>query len=68
MPIDRVTFRFEVLRPSDQAALEKGTTVVDNSQGCFVRGLYLEGAGWNFEDAHLQESEHKVLHVQMPII
>ena len=36
--------------------------------GCFVKGLYLEGAGWNNEMGCLQKSQPKVLIQQLPIL
>jgi hypothetical protein len=41
---------------------------IESSNGCLIRGLFLEGASWNAEKACLQEQEHKVLHVEMPVI
>ena len=36
--------------------------------GCYVRGLYLEGAGWDVERCCLVRSEPKVLVVELPIL
>jgi dynein heavy chain len=36
--------------------------------GTYVRGLYLEGAGWDVEHGHLLTQEPKTLVVNMPII
>ena len=36
--------------------------------GCLVRGLYLEGAGWDIERCCLVRSEPKVLVVDLPIL
>ena len=48
-PIDKVTFTFKVL---------KYETVLDKApdNGCYIKGLYLEGAGWNNKDGVLEES------------
>uniref|UniRef100_A0A3Q2PNV9 Dynein axonemal heavy chain 10 n=1 Tax=Fundulus heteroclitus TaxID=8078 RepID=A0A3Q2PNV9_FUNHE len=37
-------------------------------QGCFVSGLYLEGADWDIENNCLMKSKPKVLVVELPII
>lgn len=36
--------------------------------GCYVRGLYLEGAGWSREDCELRTQDPKVLVVELPIL
>eukprot|EP00658_Telonema_sp_P-2_P035779 TRINITY_DN2596_c0_g1_i13.p1 TRINITY_DN2596_c0_g1~~TRINITY_DN2596_c0_g1_i13.p1 ORF type:complete len:517 (+),score=116.45 TRINITY_DN2596_c0_g1_i13:92-1642(+) len=36
--------------------------------GCFINGLFLEGAGWNNETGLLCESKPKELYVRFPII
>jgi len=36
--------------------------------GTYVRGLYLEGAGWDVEHGHLVTQEPKVLVVSMPVL
>jgi len=38
------------------------------SFGTYVRGLYLEGAGWDVEEGHLITQEPKVLVVNMPVL
>ena len=37
-------------------------------EGAYVKGLYLEGAGWNYENTCLCEPEPMELVYQMPII
>ncbi|XP_074525804.1 dynein axonemal heavy chain 10 [Halichoeres trimaculatus] len=37
-------------------------------QGCFVSGLYLEGADWDIEEGCLVKSKPKVLVVELPIL
>ncbi|TWW56007.1 Dynein heavy chain 10, axonemal [Takifugu flavidus] len=37
-------------------------------KGCFVSGLYLEGADWDMENSCLVKSQPKVLVVQLPIL
>ncbi|KAM4740185.1 dynein axonemal heavy chain 1 [Anableps anableps] len=36
--------------------------------GCYIHGLFLEGAGWNNEANQLTESSLMELHTQMPVI
>lgn len=38
------------------------------SLGCFVSGLYLEGADWDIEKGCLIKSKPKVLVVDLPIL
>ena len=38
------------------------------SNGCFIRGLFLEGARWDYEKHELAESRPKELYTDMPII
>jgi len=37
-------------------------------QGCYVRGLYLEGASWDVDACELRTQEPKVLVVELPIL
>lgn len=36
--------------------------------GCYIEGVYLEGAGWDDFNSCLVESQPKVIHMGMPII
>lgn len=36
--------------------------------GCYIQGVYLEGAGWDDFNSCLVESQPKVIHVEVPII
>ena len=38
------------------------------AQGCYVEGLYLEGAGWNVEEGHLERAKPGELIQQLPIL
>lgn len=42
--------------------------IVFFSAGCFVSGLYLEGADWDMEKGCLVRSKPKVLVVELPIL
>jgi len=61
--------------PLDKSTLfTKTTTMRENSEvkealdyGCYVCGLYLEGAGWDYEKATLKTQDPKVLVVDLPI-
>lgn len=37
-------------------------------EGCYVRGLYLEGAAWDLERSCLRRQDPKVLVVELPIL
>ncbi len=38
-------------------------------ESCFlVNGIYLQGAGWNIENCHLQESKPREVKLEMPVI
>ena len=41
--IDKVDFRFQVLKEYDPAKLPK------IGEGCYAHGLYMEGGGWDIE-------------------
>ncbi len=36
--------------------------------GCYVSGLYLEGAGWDHVHSHLKRQDPKVLVTELPIL
>ena len=36
--------------------------------GCYLRGIFIEGASWDDLKGHLVESKPKEIHVSMPII
>jgi dynein heavy chain len=61
--IDRVSFSFEVLQYISEDQIDKAP-----SEGCYIRGLFLEGARWSVEDKCLVESRSKELYTTMPII
>uniref|UniRef100_A0A3Q3F240 Dynein, axonemal, heavy chain 5 like n=1 Tax=Kryptolebias marmoratus TaxID=37003 RepID=A0A3Q3F240_KRYMA len=60
--LDTVTLNNKVLRKS----LEEITA--SPTEGVYVYGLYLDGAGWNRKNIHLIESSPKVLFTPMPVI
>jgi len=60
LEIDTLTWNFVVMHESDY---NKGP-----EHGCYIRGLFLEGAGWDHEKKLLRESDPKVLFVDVPIM
>lgn len=63
-PIDQVDFRFEILKYADAERAQKEPP----KHGCFLQGLFLEGASWNDETGVLMESKHGEMHISMPIL
>ena len=37
-------------------------------EGCYIRGLYLEGARWDYEKHEVTESRPKELYTDVPVI
>ncbi|XP_061907301.1 dynein axonemal heavy chain 10-like isoform X1 [Entelurus aequoreus] len=62
-PLDLSTLYTEVTRLCDENEVNERPL-----QGCFVSGLYLEGADWDMEMDCLVKSKPKVLEVQLPIL
>ncbi|CAF4008631.1 unnamed protein product [Rotaria magnacalcarata] len=60
--LDTVTIDNIVLRSYKDDIREAPT------EGVYVYGLYLEGAGWDRKNTRLHESQNKVVYVQMPVI
>ncbi|XP_053136194.1 dynein axonemal heavy chain 10 [Hemicordylus capensis] len=62
-PLDRSTLYTQVTkyRNAEEVTERPG-------QGCFVSGLYLEGADWDLENSCLIKSKPKVLVVDLPIL
>jgi dynein heavy chain len=52
-PIDTVSFGFEVL--SEDAAGSEGQGLAPPEEGCYIRGLFMEGARWDNELRELGE-------------
>ncbi|GIQ83503.1 dynein heavy chain, partial [Kipferlia bialata] len=64
VPIDTVSFSFHVL---DEHGLE-GEPDAAPVDGCYVRGLYIEGCRWDWDHHVLADSRPKELYTAMPII
>jgi dynein heavy chain, axonemal len=62
-PLDKSTLYTTVTKFVDPS--ECGAKLED---GCYVRGLYLEGAGWDREGGCLKRQDPKVLVVELPIM
>lgn len=62
VPIDTLSFDFTIINLDEK---EINTAPKD---GVYIKGLFLEGAGWDFENGCLCEPEPMELIVPMPII
>ncbi|ERE76020.1 dynein heavy chain 8, axonemal [Cricetulus griseus] len=62
-PLDRSTLFTQVTKFQDADEVNERA-----GQGCFVSGLYLEGADWDIEFGCLIKSKPKVLVVDLPIL
>jgi dynein heavy chain len=61
--IDDVQFDFEFLDPA-----KLGDKPAKPDSGAYVKGLYLEGARWDFTNGRLAESNPKVLFTPAPVV
>lgn len=62
-PLDKSTLYTQVTKFTDASQI---TAPLED--GCYVRGLYLEGAGWDVDAGCLRRQEPKVLVVDLPIM
>nr|XP_021145140.1 dynein heavy chain 8, axonemal isoform X1 [Columba livia] len=60
--LDTVTVHNEVLKQN------KEEITAPPSEGVYIYGLYLEGAGWDRRNSRLVESTPKILFVQLPVV
>ncbi|KAG7240353.1 hypothetical protein INR49_026924, partial [Caranx melampygus] len=60
--IDTIGFDFEVIGKSVSEIREKPDA------GCYIHGLFLEGARWDYEAGQLTESRPKELYTEMAVI
>jgi len=68
--LDEVEFTSEVSKDTiqgDQGRIE-GKQINPPSEGVYIHGLYLEGAGWNKAEKRLEDSQPKELYFQFPIL
>lgn len=61
--IDTVSFDFQVMDQLDATTCSAGP-----EDGCYIKGLFLEGARWDSEVHVLAESQPKELFTPMPVI
>ncbi len=61
--IDTITFGFEVMHTENENEIAAAP-----SDGCYIRGLYIEGARWDHGKKRLGESKAKELYSEVPII
>uniref|UniRef100_A0A8B9MLI2 Dynein axonemal heavy chain 10 n=1 Tax=Accipiter nisus TaxID=211598 RepID=A0A8B9MLI2_9AVES len=62
-PLDHSTLYTEVTKYRTAEEITEGSI-----QGCFVSGLFLEGADWDVEHSCLTKSQPRVLVVELPIV
>jgi len=62
IPIDTLSWEFSVIN------LDEKEIAQPPKEGVYVKGMYLEGGGWDFESGCLTEPEPMELIVPMPII
>ena len=62
VPIDTISFDFEVLD------VDPETITTPPASGCYVRGLFLEGARWDPAQHSLAESRPKELYTDFPVV
>ncbi|XP_075954128.1 dynein axonemal heavy chain 8-like [Anarhichas minor] len=60
--LDTVTLHNNVLKQAQEEITASPT------EGVYVHGLYLEGAGWDKKNTHLIESSPKVLFTPLPVV
>jgi dynein heavy chain, axonemal len=60
--IDRLMWNFEILKDSE------GTWPDPPAKGCYINGLFMEGARWSNEDMVIADSIPKVLISTVPIL
>ncbi len=60
--IDKISFTFQVYNKTEDQ-IESSP-----ADGCYIRGLYMEGARWDSEAALIGESKAKELFSEVPII
>lgn len=62
-PIDTVSFSFQVMDHLQPEAVPSGP-----EDGCYIRGLFLEGARWDYDTHLVGESRPKELFTDCPVV
>jgi len=62
LPIDTLSWEFTIIN------LDEKEITQPPKEGVYIKGMFLEGAGWDFENGCLAEPDPMVLIVPMPIV
>ncbi|GMH41208.1 hypothetical protein BSKO_09118 [Bryopsis sp. KO-2023] len=62
IPIDTLSFEFQIVNLDEQEIMQAP------KEGVYIKGMYLEGAGWDSENGCLCEPQPMELYVPMPIV
>jgi dynein heavy chain len=62
LPIDTVAFNFRVIKMAWERLTSKP------ADGCYIRGLFMEGARWNAKTESIDDSLPKQLYTEIPVI
>ena len=66
--IDTVSYNIRMLTESTRSDLEEAGKLQAPEDGCYIWGLWLEGARWNPEIHSLDDSMPKQLYTRLPMI
>lgn len=64
--IDHLSWEFNVINNSND--FDGETIAMSPKEGAYIRGLFLEGAGWDIADGCLCDAPSMKLNVRMPVI
>ena len=62
IPIDTLSFEYSIINVDEKEITQQP------KEGVYVKDMYLEGAGWDFENGCLTDPEPMELIVSMPIV
>ncbi|KRX05483.1 hypothetical protein PPERSA_04520 [Pseudocohnilembus persalinus] len=63
IPIDQIQFDFEIVDSKSESDIFCQPNI-----GCYVNGLFMEGASWDYSKHHLEEGKPKKVYDEFPII
>jgi len=63
IPVDRLSFDYVVQDTDDVQSFEEPPP-----EGIYIFGLFLDGAGWNYEDGTIADQEYGVMFMKAPVI